>query len=447
MKKTIKVIGFIVLITVIGFSMVTCGGDEAPPNGGKTDPSVLWPTGLTATVGQILADISLTGKGTGEGDFIWTNPTNLVGAAGQRTHNMTFIPWDTANYNTVYHDITITVSTPKTDPSVTWPEDLTLAATVGQKLSQVTITGGSGDGEFTWTSPNDDVGTAGQRWHSMTFTPTETAIYNTLYRTIIIIVNNPTYTVTFDSNNGSEVDPIPNLSYGVKVTAPTAPTFADHIFQGWYKEDSFTSKWNFTTDTVTDDITLYAKWIHKDGPFILGDIGPGGGIIFHVDPDGFTIQMVNPNDNYTAHYLETAPTNASTSQWRGNIVSPLPLIAGITTFTDKLAAGASEIGNGRKDTQLIFTNHTGAAAKACVDYRVPGNDLSDWFLPSLGELLLLSTQRNLTGINITTTVNPVFYWSSSQYDSDNAWVVSSEGPLSGYLSKHQSGRVRAVRAF
>lgn len=35
---------------------------------------------------------------------------------------------------------------------------------------------------------------------------------------------------------------------------------------GWYKESGFTNRWNFTTDTVTSDLTLYAKW---DGPFTV----------------------------------------------------------------------------------------------------------------------------------------------------------------------------------
>lgn len=29
---------------------------------------------------------------------------------------------------------------------------------------------------------------------------------------------------------------------------------------GWYKESTFNSLWNFSSDTVTEDTTLYAKW-------------------------------------------------------------------------------------------------------------------------------------------------------------------------------------------
>jgi len=84
----------------------------------KTDPAVTWPTGLTATCGQTLADISLTGKGTGDGTFTWTTPTASVGAAGQQTHNMTFTPTDTAAYNIITSDVTVTVNRAEVDLAI-----------------------------------------------------------------------------------------------------------------------------------------------------------------------------------------------------------------------------------------------------------------------------------------------------------------------------------------
>ncbi|MBQ9233426.1 MAG: hypothetical protein IJ167_05250, partial [Lachnospiraceae bacterium] len=35
---------------------------------------------------------------------------------------------------------------------------------------------------------------------------------------------------------------------------------------GWYKDDTFTQKWNPDTDKVTSDIKLYAKWTKKAEP-------------------------------------------------------------------------------------------------------------------------------------------------------------------------------------
>ncbi|GHS95363.1 hypothetical protein AGMMS50276_10670 [Synergistales bacterium] len=69
-----------------------------------------------------------------------------------------------------------------------------------------------------------------------------------------------TFTVTFNSQGGSAVTPISSAQYGAIIKTPTPPTRPNHTFGGWYKEASYTNAWDFSTDVVTADITLYAKW-------------------------------------------------------------------------------------------------------------------------------------------------------------------------------------------
>ena len=71
------------------------------------------------------------------------------------------------------------------------------------------------------------------------------------------------YTVTFESNGGSEISSV-DVASGEKVTKPADPTRSGYEFKGWYKEDG--TEWNFDKDVVTADITLYAKWEPKDEP-------------------------------------------------------------------------------------------------------------------------------------------------------------------------------------
>ena len=68
-----------------------------------------------------------------------------------------------------------------------------------------------------------------------------------------------TYTVTFDTNGGSEVDPV-TVDAGSTVTKPADPTKSGYTFGGWYKDSTLQTPWNFANDTVTADTTLYAKW-------------------------------------------------------------------------------------------------------------------------------------------------------------------------------------------
>ncbi len=78
--------------------------------------------------------------------------------------------------------------------------------------------------------------------------------------TLYAIWENETHTVTFVENGGSEVKDITDVALDAKITAPTSPTRVGYTFGGWYKENTLKTPWDFANDTVTSDITLYAKW-------------------------------------------------------------------------------------------------------------------------------------------------------------------------------------------
>ena len=67
------------------------------------------------------------------------------------------------------------------------------------------------------------------------------------------------YTVTFDAQGGSAVASV-SVEHGKTFTQPSDPVKAPFSFGGWYKERECTTPWNFATDTVTSDMTLYAQW-------------------------------------------------------------------------------------------------------------------------------------------------------------------------------------------
>jgi len=67
------------------------------------------------------------------------------------------------------------------------------------------------------------------------------------------------YNITFNPLGGSGVSQ-QIVEQGAKVTKPANPVRTGYVLSGWYKEIAYTTEWNFDTDTVTSDITLYAKW-------------------------------------------------------------------------------------------------------------------------------------------------------------------------------------------
>lgn len=71
------------------------------------------------------------------------------------------------------------------------------------------------------------------------------------------------HTVTFDSMGGGKVKPIRVEDDGL-AAEPTAPVRAGHTFQGWWTEETGGRQWDFAKDTVTGDMTLWARWKKND---------------------------------------------------------------------------------------------------------------------------------------------------------------------------------------
>ena len=66
------------------------------------------------------------------------------------------------------------------------------------------------------------------------------------------------YTITFEANDGSIVDPI-TQDYATVITEPITPTRIGYTFAGWYSDEELTISYTYTT-MPSEDLTLYAKW-------------------------------------------------------------------------------------------------------------------------------------------------------------------------------------------
>lgn len=122
-----------------------------------------------------------------------------------------------------------------------------------------------------------------------------------------------TYTVGFESNGGTAVGPV-QVNYNSTFAAPTEPTKTDVVFGGWYKEATLTTPWNFATDVVTGNTTLYAKWndprqyitfpaisdkVYGEAPFALNATASSGlpvayeAVTNNITISGSTVTIIN----------------------------------------------------------------------------------------------------------------------------------------------------------
>ena len=88
------------------------------------------------------------------------------------------------------------------------------------------------------------------------------AIINGENNTVMLVMGE--YTVTFDANGHGTAPTQQKTAYGGKITEPAAPTAENYYFQGWFKESTCENMWDFDSDIVTANITLYAKWSDCD---------------------------------------------------------------------------------------------------------------------------------------------------------------------------------------
>lgn len=149
------------------------------------------------------------------------------------------------------------------------------------------------------------------------------------------------YTVHFDMQNHGDVAPDDQtVSSGEKVNKVANPIDSDGwTFGGWYKNKSFTddSKWDFDSNTVDKDETLYAKWMKVT--FQMN--GHGTVSTAQVAEDGSVTQPDTPTANNFA-FFGWYKDNECNNGWAFNYDKAS---AGIeTTLYAKWQSGTTYIG-------------------------------------------------------------------------------------------------------
>jgi uncharacterized repeat protein (TIGR02543 family) len=143
------------------------------------------------------------------------------------------------------------------------------------------------------------------------------------------------YTVTFDGNGGSGSSLTPQIRDSLKTVAtPAAPARPGYTFEGWYSDTMLTVAWNFASDAVTKNMTLYAKWLIKIHTVTFesnnGNDGSSGGISPQTVAHGAAV--AKPDDpTRTGYSLDGWYRNeALTAEWdfeTGTVTGSMTLYA------------------------------------------------------------------------------------------------------------------------
>ena len=72
------------------------------------------------------------------------------------------------------------------------------------------------------------------------------------------------WTVSFDMGGHGQQIEATTIGNGGLLTPPEQPSEYGYRLEAWYKEPSFENVFEFEEDTITGDITLYAKWVDAD---------------------------------------------------------------------------------------------------------------------------------------------------------------------------------------
>ena len=144
-----------------------------------------------------------------------------------------------------------------------------------------------------------------------------------------------TYTVTFNSGEGSDV-PSQDVKSGEKAVRPANPVQAEHSFANWYSDGAFQALYDFN-QPVTGDITLYAEWHHE-----LKSIVDSGTVPADLSTYGSLVQAVL--EPYAADAAITAKYVDTTAQGSGDASSWANAAGDVKATLDGIAdAGANTI--------------------------------------------------------------------------------------------------------
>ena len=188
------------------------------------------------------------------------------------------------------------------------------------------------------------------------------------------------YTIAFDTNGGSEIAPI-TQDYGTEITAPDNPTRKGYTFKGWDKEIPETMP--------AENITVKAQW--EINQYTIAFDTNGGSEIAPITQD-YGTEITAPDNPTRKGYTfkgwdkeipETMPAEniTITARWKDTEKPTGEIIIGTNKWNEFL--NELTFGIFFKDTQEVTINAVDNSGVVFVSYLVTDKELSEAELNSL----------------------------------------------------------------
>jgi len=188
------------------------------------------------------------------------------------------------------------------------------------------------------------------------------------------------YTITFDTNGGSEIAPI-TQDYGAEITAPANPTRKGYTFKGWDKEIPETMP--------AENMTVKAQW--EINQYTIAFDTNGGSEIAPITQD-YGTEITAPDNPTRKGYTfkgwdkeipETMPAGniTVTARWKDTEKPTGEIIIGTNKWNEFL--NELTFGIFFKDTQEVTINAVDNSGVVFVSYLVTDKELSEAELNSL----------------------------------------------------------------
>ena len=188
------------------------------------------------------------------------------------------------------------------------------------------------------------------------------------------------YTIAFDTNGGSEIAPI-TQDYGTEITAPDNPTRKGYTFKGWDKEIPETMP--------AENITVKAQW--EINQYTIAFDTNGGSEIAPITQD-YGTEITAPDNPTRKGYTfkgwdkeipETMPAESITitARWKDTEKPTGEIIIGTNKWNEFL--NELTFGIFFKDTQEVTINAVDNSGVVFVSYLVTDKELSEAELNSL----------------------------------------------------------------